>query len=92
MSSPVTVRAECDQVLFGIISHLATRADVMDLKILSDAAILAAPPIAREHRAGEFAIRVGVKPESRSLPSELGHSRSSLARAIAAFAPRREHR
>ncbi len=34
----------------------------MDLKILSDATILAAPTVAREYCAGVCVIRVGVKP------------------------------
>ena len=62
MSGSVTARAECNQVLFGIVSQLAARADVVDLEILRCTAILAAPSIAREYRAGERVIRVGIKP------------------------------
>lgn len=62
MSRVVTVRAEREEILFGVVSQPAARLDVVHLKILRCAAILAAPSIAREHLAGEFAIRVGVKP------------------------------
>ena len=65
MSRSVTVRAQRDEILFGVIPQAAARAEVVDLKILRCAAILAAPPIAREHLAGELAIRVGFKAQSR---------------------------
>ena len=68
MSSSVTACAERNEILFDIISQPAARAEVVDLKILCYAAILAAPPIAREHLAGELAIRLGFKPQSRRLP------------------------
>jgi len=92
MSRPVTVRAERDEILFGIISQLAARKEVVDLKILRYAAFLAAPPIAREYFAEELAIRLGFKPQSRLLASELVQSCSSPCPAIAASAPRNECR
>jgi hypothetical protein len=58
----VTVRAERNEILFGIVSQPAAWAEVMDLKILCRAAILAAPTIAREHLAGELAVSFGLKP------------------------------
>jgi hypothetical protein len=58
----VTARTERDEILFGVIPQAATRAEVVDLKILRCAAVLAATPAAREHRAGELAIRLGFKP------------------------------
>ena len=67
MSGSVTVRAKRNEILFRIISQLAARADVVDLKIPRRAAILAAPPIAREHLAGELAIGFGFKPQPRPL-------------------------
>jgi len=62
MSGSVAARAERNKILFDIVSQSATRAEVVDLKILCRAAVLAAPPIAREHRAGELAIGLGFKP------------------------------
>ena len=38
---------------------------MVDLKILRSTAVLAAPRIAREHLAGELAIRLEFKPQSR---------------------------
>ena len=51
-----------DQILGRVIAEAAPRLEVVDLKILRYSAILAAPPIAREHRAGELAIGLGFKP------------------------------
>ena len=62
MPSSVTARAERDEILLGVIPQSAARAEVVNLKILCYSAILAAPPIAREHRAGELAIGLGFKP------------------------------
>ena len=62
MSGSVTARAERNEILFGVVSQPAARADVVDLKIARCAAVLAAPSIAREHLAGELAIRFGFKP------------------------------
>jgi hypothetical protein len=61
MSHSVTTRAERNEILFHVIPQPAARADVVDLKSLRCAAILAAPPIAREHGTGELAICLGIK-------------------------------
>ena len=68
MSGSVTARAERDEILFGIITQPAARADVVYLEIVRPATILAAPPIAREKFAGEVAVGLGIKPQSRRLP------------------------
>ena len=62
MSGSVAARAERDEVFFDIISQPAGRAEMVNLKISRYATILAAPPIAREHRAGELAIGLEFKP------------------------------
>jgi len=49
MCGLVTVREECNEILFDVFPQLAARADVMDLKILRCVTILAAPSIAREY-------------------------------------------
>jgi hypothetical protein len=46
MSGTVTARAECDEILLGIISEPATGVDVVDLKISQRAVVLAAASIA----------------------------------------------
>jgi len=51
MPGSVTARAECNEILFDIVSQSATRAEVVHLKILRRAAVLAAPPIAHQHFA-----------------------------------------
>ena len=71
MFGSVATRAKRDQVFFGIISELATRVEVVNLQIARCAAILAAPPIPREHFASERAIGVGFKAQSRPLRFEL---------------------
>ena len=62
MSGFVTTRAERNEILFDIGSQSAVRAEVVDLKILRRAAILAAPSSAHEHRAGALPIGFGFKP------------------------------
>ncbi len=86
----MTVRAQRNQILFGVIPQSTARAEVMDLKILCGAAVLAAPSIAREHLAGELAVRLGFKPQSRPLPFEPVQGRSSQFPATAVFVPREE--
>lgn len=58
----MTVHAQHNEILFGVVSQPAARAKVVDLKILRHAAVLAAPPIVREHLAGEPAVGLGFKP------------------------------
>jgi hypothetical protein len=58
----VTAGAERNEILFGVISQPAARAEVVDLKILRCAAVLAAPSVACEHRAGALPIGFGFKP------------------------------
>ena len=62
MSSSVTARAQRDEILFGVIPQPAARAEVVDLRIPSRAAVLAVPLVARGHSTGDLAIRVGFKP------------------------------
>jgi hypothetical protein len=58
----VTARTLRNEILFGIIPRPAARAEVVDLKISRDAAILATPPIPRKHHAGEVKVGLGFKP------------------------------
>jgi hypothetical protein len=84
--------AENYQILFDIIPQPAARAQVVYLKILWCAAVLATPSIAREHLAGEPAIRLGFKPQSRRLPFGSVQGRFSPCPAVAISAPRGERR
>jgi hypothetical protein len=58
----MTTCTQRDEILFSVISDLAARSEVVDLKILRYAAVLAAPPIACEHLAGELAVSFALKP------------------------------
>ena len=58
----MTARAERNEILFGIIPQPAARAEVMDLKILRRAAVLAAPRVACENLARKLAVNLGFKP------------------------------
>jgi hypothetical protein len=62
MSLSVTARAERNKVFFGMVFQPAARANVVDLKIVRSAAVLAAPSVACEHRAGQLAVGLGFKP------------------------------
>jgi hypothetical protein len=44
----VTAGAQRNEILFGIMSELAARAEVVDLEILRHSAVLAAPSVACE--------------------------------------------
>ena len=46
VSDSVTACAQRDEILFDIVSQLAARAYVMDMKILRYHAVLATPPVA----------------------------------------------
>lgn len=48
----------------------------MDLKILRDAAVLAAPAIALQNVTAELAVRLRFKPQSRPFPLEPVRDRS----------------
>ena len=90
MSGSVTARAQRDEIFLNIVSQPAPRAEVVDLKILRCAAILAPPPIAREHGTGELVIGLRFKPQPRPLPFESVQDCSSTCPATAASAPREE--
>jgi len=62
MSGSVTACADGNQILFDIIPEAAARAKVVNLKILSRAAVLAAPSVACEHDSEEPAVGLGFKP------------------------------
>ena len=62
MSSSVTVRAQRNQILFGIIPQPAARAEVVDLKISRYAAVLATAHIVREFPIAGLAGPYGTVP------------------------------
>ncbi len=50
------------QVLFAVLTSMATEVDVMDFKPAPCAADLAPPPVALKHRPVQFAVGVPVQP------------------------------
>jgi len=69
----VAISAECDQIFAYIVTQHASRTNVVDLKTIGTAAVLASPAVALQHFGAEFAIRIWVEPKSRSPWLELIH-------------------
>jgi hypothetical protein len=65
--------AQSDEVQFGIVTKLASEADVVHLKIGNTATVLAAPAIALEYPAPEFPIGYWAEFEPRSLGARSNH-------------------
>jgi hypothetical protein len=66
-------RAQSDEIRFGIVTKLASGADVVHLKIGSAPAVLATPPIALKYPAPEFSIGYWAELEPRSLGARSIH-------------------
>jgi hypothetical protein len=60
MDVTVAISAERDQIFVCIVTEPASRAEVVDLKIIGAPAILASPPVTLQHFGAEFAIRIRV--------------------------------
>ena len=73
MHSCVTICAQRDQVLFLVATRLAAELEVVYLQVLHATAILAAPTVALQHLAMQFAIARGVESQSRVLGWDLLH-------------------
>jgi hypothetical protein len=73
MDVTVAISAECDQILAYVTTQSAPRANVVDLKTIGTAAILASPAVAFQHFGVEFAIRIWVEPKPRSPWSKISH-------------------
>jgi hypothetical protein len=69
----VAISAERNQIFVYIVTQQASRANVMDLKTIGTAAVLASPAVALQHFGTEFAIRTWVQPKSRSPWPEIIH-------------------
>ena len=73
MGIAVAISAERDQVFVSIVTQSASRANVVNLKTIGTAAVLASPAVTLEHFGAEFAIRIWAEPKSRSSRLELTH-------------------
>ena len=65
--------AKGDQVLFSVVSQLASEADVVNLETDGATASLAAPPVSGEDPLAKPPIGLKVQPETRLLRAELPH-------------------
>jgi hypothetical protein len=73
MGVTVAISTERDQVFVSVVTQSASRANVMDLKTIGTAAVLASPAITFQHFDTEFAIGIWVQPNSRSSWLEIAH-------------------
>ena len=71
MGITVAISAERDQIFVCVVTQLASRANVVDLKMTGAAAVLASPAVTLQHFDTEFAIRIRVQPKSRSSRSKI---------------------
>ena len=60
MDVTVAISAERDQIVVGVVTQPASRANVVDLKKIGAATGLASPAVALQHFGAEVAIRVRV--------------------------------
>jgi hypothetical protein len=58
----VTPSTQGDQILFGIITELAARLNMMHLEFTHGSAMLAAPPISLQYFFPQFVVGDGIKP------------------------------
>jgi hypothetical protein len=85
MDATVAIGTERDQILFDVVTQLASRAHVVDLKTIRATAVLASPAIPLQHIATKFAIGIRVEPKSRlSLPNRF-HAVFSTCRRNSTF-------
>ena len=73
MDLRVTCGTERDEVLFGIVSGLASVSFVMDLKVQPRAASLASPAIPLQDLSTELLVRFGIQPQTRAFRSDRAH-------------------
>ena len=66
MLARVAFSAQCDQVLFLVSARLAAEFQMVYLEVLHTSANLAAPAVAFQHLAMQFAIARGVESQSRA--------------------------
>ena len=64
MNLSMALRAESDQILFGIVPRLAAKLSVVNLKIVHGAARLASPAVAVEHLVAKLVVGVGIQSQT----------------------------
>lgn len=73
MNLAVALRAHCDEVLFLIIAHVATKKLVMELEIFVRTADLTRPAIPFQDGLAESLVCVRLEPQATSLGPIAGH-------------------
>jgi hypothetical protein len=69
----VAISTKGDQVFIYIVAQTASRANMVDLKTIGTAAVLASPAVTLQHFGAEFAIRIRVQLKPRSPWSKISH-------------------
>jgi hypothetical protein len=69
----VAVCTKGDQVFFGVVSQLASEADMVNLEIERATASLAVPTVSRQDPLAKPLIGLKVQPETRLLRAEFPH-------------------
>ncbi len=73
MQPSMTLGAEGDEVLLGVVSELASWVDVVDLEVGTTAAVLAAPAIALQHLLAKVAVGLRVEAEPGAAREQASH-------------------
>ena len=68
----MTADAQCDQVFEAVVSKLASRLDVVHLKVFSRATILAAPAVSAQNLFANSLVRVWVQSNPRQFHKPCG--------------------
>ena len=73
MDVTVAISAERDQIFVLVVTQPASEANVVDLKTIGTATILASPAVAPQHLGVEFAIGIRVQPKPRPAWPKISH-------------------
>ena len=67
----MAISAKRDQIFVCVVPQPASRANVVNLKTIGTAAVLASPAVTLQHFGAESAIRIWVQPKSQSSGLEI---------------------
>jgi hypothetical protein len=67
------ISTERDQIFVYVVTQQASRANVVDLKTIGTAAVLASPAVTLQYFGAEFAVRIWIQPKPRSSWLEFTH-------------------
>ena len=69
----MAISAERDQIFACVVTEPASRVNVVNLKTIGTATVLASPAVTFQHFDAEFAIRIWVELSPRSPWSKINH-------------------